>query len=116
MFSRPTFGLIDVVDVLGQHGAEQTELGQHIGLAIGVGAHVQQYTKTAALLGYQVGMQGRMTPGMGFTLKMLPTSMAPVLPVLAKASILPSFIRWNPMLMLLLRLGLKRFGGVVAAW
>ena len=52
-------------------------------------------------LGTKVGMQGRMTPGMGLMLKMLPTSMAPVLPVLAKASRSPLFNRWKPMLMLL---------------
>ena len=47
-------------------------------------------------------MQGLITPGIGFTLKMLPTNIAPVLPVLANASSLLSFSSWKPMLMLLL--------------
>ena len=63
-------------------------------------------------LGTRVGMQGRNTPGMGLMMNTLPTSMAPVLPVLAKASMRPSFSRWKPMLMLLFGLAWKAFVGL----
>jgi hypothetical protein len=71
-------------------------------------------TPTSAFLGNQRGDARADDTGMGLVMKMLPTSIAPVLPVLAKASIFPSFIRWKPMLMLLFGLAWKRFRGVVA--
>jgi hypothetical protein len=63
-----------------------------------------------------VGMQGRITPEMGFTLSTEPTSIAPVLPVLAKASSSPAFMSMRTPGLILLGLGQQGLGGVIASW
>ena len=55
-----------MINVLGQHGAEQSELRQHIGLAVGVGAYIQQDPVVAVLLGQHAGYAGAYDAGYGF--------------------------------------------------
>ncbi len=56
-------------------------------------------------------IHGRITPGTDFITCMLPTSIAPVFPALAKASIIPVFKCLKPNTILALGFSLKALAG-----
>ena len=49
--------------MLGQHGTEQAELGQHVGFAIGIGTHIHQYPVATVLFRDHAGNAGTDHPG-----------------------------------------------------